>query len=34
MRSLNNLIWGLCGEGEFMVQSLEELPPLLARLIP
>lgn len=34
MRSLNNLIWGLCGEGEYMVRTLEELPPLLKRLIP
>jgi nucleoside 2-deoxyribosyltransferase len=34
IRSLNNLIWGLCGEGHHMVQTLDQLLPLVQRLIP
>lgn len=34
MRWMNNLIWGLCGEGQHMVSSLDDLLPLVKRLIP
>jgi nucleoside 2-deoxyribosyltransferase len=33
-RWMNNLIWGLCGEGEQLVKSIDELIPLVERLIP
>jgi nucleoside 2-deoxyribosyltransferase len=32
-RFLNNLIWGLCGEGRHLVERLEDLTPLLDRLL-
>ncbi len=34
IRSLNNLIWGLCGEGQHLIQTLDQLLPLVQRLIP
>jgi len=33
-RWMNNLIWGLCGEGERLVKSIDELLPFVKRLIP
>lgn len=33
-RWMNNLIWGLCGEGEQLVKSIDELIPLVTQLIP
>jgi nucleoside 2-deoxyribosyltransferase len=32
VRRLNNLIWGLCGEGELIVSSIDRISPLLAKL--
>jgi len=34
MRWMNNLIWGLCGEGQYIVNTLDELLPLTQKLIP
>jgi nucleoside 2-deoxyribosyltransferase len=34
MRWMNNLIWGLCGEGQHLVKTLDELLPLIQRTIP
>lgn len=34
LRWTNNLIWGLCGEGQYLVSRPEELLPLLLRLLP
>ncbi len=34
VRSLNILIWGLCGEGQHVVQTLDQLLPLVRQLIP
>lgn len=34
LRTMNNLIWGLCGEGRFIVTTLDELVPLVHQLLP
>lgn len=33
-RWLNNLIWGLCGEGQHIARSINELVPLVQRVCP
>ena len=34
MRSMNILIWGLFGEGQHLVRTLDDLLPLVKQLIP
>lgn len=34
MRWMNNLIWGLCGEGEQLARSIDALIPLVQKVIP
>ncbi len=34
LRWTNNLIWGLCGEGQHLIRGMDELLPLLQRLLP
>jgi nucleoside 2-deoxyribosyltransferase len=31
LRGLNNLIWGLCGQGQHIVKTIDELIPLIER---
>ena len=33
MRWLNNMIWGICGEGKHLVRSIDDLLPLLSRAL-
>jgi nucleoside 2-deoxyribosyltransferase len=34
MRWMNNLIWGLCGEGQYIAKNPSELLPMLQNLLP
>jgi nucleoside 2-deoxyribosyltransferase len=33
-RWMNNMIWGVCGEGKNIVSRIEDLIPLIGRVIP
>ena len=32
--SLNNMIWGVCGEGKYVVAQMDDLLPLIRSVIP